>query len=93
MWSLAPVQLYWNEILNDYIIPGKFDPTFMITHRVPLEDMAKLYHVFDKRELGVIKVFVETKASSPPTPGCPKTSRVDDWSHSDLGVPSLTGDS
>lgn len=23
----APVQKYWEEILNDYIIPGKFDPT------------------------------------------------------------------
>ena len=23
----APVHLYWEEILNDYIIPGKFDPT------------------------------------------------------------------
>jgi len=88
---LAPVQLYWNEILKDYIIPGKFDPTFMITHRVPLEDMAKLYQVFDKREAGVIKVFVETKASSPPMPGCPKTSRVDDWGHGDPGV-SLAGD-
>ena len=35
----APVHLYWKEILNDYIIPGKFDPTFMITHRVPIEDL------------------------------------------------------
>jgi len=87
----APVHLYWNEILKDYIIPGKFDPTFMVTHRVPLEDMAKLYQVFDKRELGVIKVFVETKASSPPTSGYPKTSRVDDWDREDPGV-SLTGD-
>ena len=63
----------------------------MITHRVPLEDMAGLYRVFDKRELGVIKVFVETKASSPPTPGCPNTSRVDDWSREDPDV-SLIGD-
>lgn len=23
----APVRKYWEEILNDYIIPGKFDPT------------------------------------------------------------------
>ena len=70
--------MYWGEILNDYIIPGKFNPTFMITHRVPLEDMAKLYHAFDKRELGVIKVFVGTKASSPPMAGLLKTTRVDD---------------
>ena len=23
----APVHKWWEEILNDYIIPGKFDPT------------------------------------------------------------------
>lgn len=23
----APVQKYWDHILNEYIIPGKFDPT------------------------------------------------------------------
>jgi hypothetical protein len=39
---VAPVHRYWEELLNDYIIPGKFDPTFMITHRVPIEDMCVL---------------------------------------------------
>ena len=75
----APVMRYWEEILNDYIIPGKFDPTFMITHRVPIEDMAKLYAAFDKRIAGVEKVFVETKFSAPPSANCPKLTRVDDW--------------
>ncbi|PPQ65332.1 hypothetical protein CVT26_000047 [Gymnopilus dilepis] len=75
----APVHLYWKEILEEYIIPGKFDPTFIITHRVPLEDMAKLYEAFDKRQGGVEKVFVETKFSAPPAPGCPKTTRVEEW--------------
>ncbi|KAF8747660.1 GroES-like protein, partial [Rhizoctonia solani] len=75
----APVHLYWEEILNDYIIPGKFDPTFMITHRVPIDDMAKLYAAFDKRIAGVEKVFVETRFSNPPSQGCPTVSRVDDW--------------
>ncbi|THH06612.1 hypothetical protein EW146_g9556 [Bondarzewia mesenterica] len=76
----APTKKYWHEILNDYIIPGKFDPTFVIPHRVPLEDMAKLYAAFDKRQDKVLKVFVEeTKFSSPPSPGCPKMTRVDDW--------------
>lgn len=51
----------------------------MITHRVPLEDMAKLYAAFDKKAGGVVKVFVETKFSSPPSEGCPTTTRVDDW--------------
>ncbi|TFK38516.1 GroES-like protein [Crucibulum laeve] len=75
----APVHKYWEEILNDYIIPGKFDPTFVITHRVPIDDMAKLYAAFDTRQAGVEKVFVETKFSSKPDPGCPLTTRVDDW--------------
>ncbi|KAI6005296.1 GroES-like protein [Pisolithus orientalis] len=75
----APVHKYWEELLHDYIRPGEFDPRFMITHRVPLEDMAKLYAAFDKRVGGVVKVFVETKFSSLPSEGCPKATRVTDW--------------
>ncbi|KAF8593093.1 hypothetical protein BDV93DRAFT_516833 [Ceratobasidium sp. AG-I] len=51
----------------------------IITHRVPIDDMAKLYVAFDKRIDAVKKVFVETKFSSPPCAGCPTTSRMDDW--------------
>lgn len=51
----------------------------MITHRVPLEDIAELYPAFDKRVNGVEKVFVETKFSSPPMEGCPSVSRVAEW--------------
>jgi threonine dehydrogenase-like Zn-dependent dehydrogenase len=58
----APVHLYWEEILNDYIRPGKFDPRFMISHRVNLEDFPLLYRKFDNRSGGVMKVFVQTEA-------------------------------
>ncbi|KAF5365880.1 hypothetical protein D9757_011044 [Collybiopsis confluens] len=75
----APVHKYWEEILNEYIIPGKFDPTFMITHRVSIDDFSKLYSAFDKRVDGVQKVFVETQFSSAPSTGCPSVTRVDDW--------------
>lgn len=51
----------------------------MITHRVPLEDMAKLYAAFDTKVAGVMKVFVETKFSSLPSKGCPTTTKVGDW--------------
>jgi hypothetical protein len=51
----------------------------MISHRVPIEDMAKLYAAFDKRVAGVEKVFVETQFSSPACEGAPKTKRVDEW--------------
>ncbi|KAI0268339.1 GroES-like protein [Gloeopeniophorella convolvens] len=75
----APVHKYWEEILNDYIRTGKFDPRFMISHRVPIDDFPALYQSFDKRKAGVEKVFVETKFSSPPSEGCPTLSRVADW--------------
>lgn len=61
----APVHKYWRKILYDYIMTGKFDPTFMISHCVPLEDMAKLYPTFDNHVGSVEKVFVETQFSSP----------------------------
>lgn len=75
----APVHKYWKEILYDYVIPGRFDPSFILTHRVPLDDMARLYKVFDQRKAGVEKVFVETKFSSAPSKGCPQTTRVAEW--------------
>lgn len=58
----APVHLYWEEILHDYIMTGKFDVGFMISHRVDLEDFPQLYDKFDRRVAGVEKVFVQTKA-------------------------------
>jgi len=75
----APVHMYWNEILNDYIIPGKFDPRFIISHRVDLEEFPQLYAKFQARVGGVEKVFVQTKFSGPPGPGCPNLSKVADW--------------
>lgn len=72
----APVHKYWEEILYDYIIPGKFDPTFMLTHRVPIEDFEELYKKFDKRENGIEKVFVTTKFSAAPAPGTPPLTRL-----------------
>jgi threonine dehydrogenase-like Zn-dependent dehydrogenase len=77
----APVARYWEEIIKDYIRTGKFDPKFIITHRVPFEDMPNLYKAFDKKESGVEKVFVETKFSRPPTVGYPTTTRVEEWDH------------
>jgi hypothetical protein len=39
----APVHLCWEELLHDYILAGKFDPRFMISHRVDIEDFEELY--------------------------------------------------
>ncbi|EAL87115.1 glutathione-dependent formaldehyde dehydrogenase [Aspergillus fumigatus] len=64
----APVQKYWKELLR-YIQEDKIHPLDMVTHRFKLEDMEKVYDLFDKREQGMQKVFIQTRFSAPPSPG------------------------
>lgn len=73
----APVHKYWEEILNDYLIPGKIDPIeLFVTHRIGIHDVAKCYPKFDKHEDGLVKVFVETKFSDAPATGAPKKTSM-----------------
>lgn len=73
----APVHLYWKKILEEYLVPGKIDPReLIVTHRIPLEDVPKCYTEMDKHEQGIVKVFVETKFSSPPSAGAPALTRL-----------------
>ncbi|KEY82287.1 glutathione dependent formaldehyde dehydrogenase [Aspergillus fumigatus] len=64
----APVQKYWKGLLR-YIQEDKIHPLNMVTHRFKLEDMEKVYDLFDKREPGMQKVFIQTRFSAPPSPG------------------------
>lgn len=58
---------YWEEILNDYLIPGKINPIdLIVTHRIDINDVAECYPRFDQHKDGLVKVFVETKFSDPP---------------------------
>merc|ERR1739842_3870 len=59
----APVHLYWE------------DPLKMITHRVSVEDLAKVYEKFDKKEDGMQKVFVQTRFSKEPCAGSPPLTK------------------
>jgi len=72
----APVHKYWEEILNDYIIPGKIDPLMMVSHRIDISELDDLYLRFDQRkpEDKIMKVFVTTKFSPPPCAGGPQLS-------------------
>ena len=45
--------------LLDYIERGDIDPSFIITHEVPIEKAPELYEVFSKREDGCIKVVLK----------------------------------
>ncbi|KAM6515475.1 hypothetical protein FSOLCH5_009700 [Fusarium solani] len=60
----APVHKYWKELLA-MIQSGDLDPTQMISHRVRLEDLDKVYYKFEAREDAMQKVFVETRFSFP----------------------------
>lgn len=66
----APVHKYWKELL-DMLRTHKLDALQMVSHRVRLEDLDKVYYKFEKREDGMQKVFVETRFSFPKAPGCP----------------------
>ena len=70
----APVHKYWEQLLQ-MIREGKTDPTLMLSHRVDIEDMAKVYEMFDKRE-GLQKIFVQTKFSDPPAKGTPELTKL-----------------
>lgn len=70
----APVHMYWEELLKK-IESGEIDPLKMVTHRVSIDDLDKVYYKFDKKEDGMQKVFVETRFSAPAAPGSPKLTR------------------
>ncbi len=54
------VQRYWRDLLA-IIERGEFDPTFVITHRWPLERAAEAYEMFDNKDDDCIKVFLTTE--------------------------------
>jgi threonine dehydrogenase-like Zn-dependent dehydrogenase len=70
----APVHLYWESLLQ-MIQEGKIDPLKMVSHRVSINDLDKVYYKFEKKEDGMQKVFVETRFSSPPCQGSPALTR------------------
>lgn len=72
----APVHRYW-ECLLKMIQEDKIDPLKMISHRVSIDDLDKVYYKFEKKEDGMQKVFVETRFSSPACHGSPALKRFE----------------
>jgi len=67
----APVQKYWHDLLRK-IETGEHDPTVILTHRFPFEKCAEVYYAFDEKREGMMKTFLETKASFPRAEGTPE---------------------
>lgn len=60
------VQKYWNELLR-YIEEGKCDPTFVISHTLPLEQAAEGYRIFDEEKNTCVKVILKPSTTSSAT--------------------------
>ena len=56
--SAVNPQRYWTD-LSALIEGGQLDPSFVVTHRFPLERAADAYRLYDRREDGAIKVLLE----------------------------------
>jgi len=56
------VHKYWQQLLT-YIEEGKFDPTFLISHTMPLEQAAEAYRKFANQEDNSIKILLKPKSS------------------------------
>jgi threonine dehydrogenase-like Zn-dependent dehydrogenase len=51
-------------ILLEHIRAGRIDPSFVVTHRLPLEEAPHAYEVFRKKQDGCIKVVLEPGAGA-----------------------------
>jgi len=59
------VQKYWKKLL-EYIQKGEFDPTFVITHYMPLEQGDKAYRLFDNKEDNALKIILKPDMKAAP---------------------------
>ncbi|KAJ3153692.1 hypothetical protein HDU86_005191 [Geranomyces michiganensis] len=75
----APTHKYMQHIMDTYLVTGKIKPTqLFVSHRIALEDIGKCYYKFDSKDetLRIIKPFVETKFSSPPSQSSPQLTKL-----------------
>ncbi|WP_207619711.1 zinc-dependent alcohol dehydrogenase [Nocardioides sp. IC4_145] len=58
----CPVKRQWPRLL-EHIRSGYFKPSDIVTHRIPLEDIAEAYHLFSAKLDGCIKPVIIPDAS------------------------------
>ena len=62
------VHAYMRPLL-ERIVRGEIDPTFIITHRVALDDAPRMYKTFREKEDSCIKVVMKPALeAAPPSP-------------------------
>jgi threonine dehydrogenase-like Zn-dependent dehydrogenase len=86
------VQKYWKELLG-YIEKGQFDPTFVITHHMSLEDAPTAYKLMNNHEDNFIKAILHVDWETTPE-GLPSSTYGSEgtWSSSSgkVGKPGST---
>ena len=55
--SQIHVHKYWKTVMAE-IQAGRYDPTFTLTHTVPLEKAPEMYERWDEKKDGIIKVML-----------------------------------
>jgi glutathione-independent formaldehyde dehydrogenase len=60
----CPVKRY-NALLRDLIVAGRARPSFIVSHRVPLDQAPSAYQKFDRREDGYTKVILKPSGGAP----------------------------
>lgn len=61
----SPTQRFWRTALAA-MEKGEFDPRFVVTTRGRLADAPELYKAFERKEHGVIKVFLRPDTLAQP---------------------------
>jgi len=56
-------QKYWKDILQ-WMLDGKIDLSWIVTHHMPLRDTAKGYEMFDKKQDNVLKILLTNDDTS-----------------------------
>jgi len=59
----VPLHRYWKQLLV-MIQEGKIDPSFIVTHTMPLEDAPKAYQMFNEKLDNVVKVLFKPSKNS-----------------------------
>jgi len=52
------VQKYWHKLM-EYFVTGAVDPSFVITHKLPFDQIVEAYRVFDNKEDGALKILLK----------------------------------
>jgi len=60
----TPVKKY-NAYLRDLIVAGRAKPSFIVSHRLTLEESPAAYAKFDQRSDGYTKVVLKPEANAP----------------------------